>query len=78
MSTTKPKTGVEQKSSESTYGLPVSFGAGVKFDLNDRWALGIGANYTILTRKFFGTYTLVNSEGHIEESISSDIRNAQQ
>ena len=78
MSTTKPETGVEQKSSESTYGLPVSFGAGVKFDLNDRWALGIGANYTILTRKFFGTYTLVNSEGHIEESISSDIRNAQQ
>ena len=78
MSTTKPKTGVEQKSSESTYGLPVSFGAGVKFDLNDRWALGIGANYTILTRKYFGTYTLVDSEGSIKESISSDIRNAQQ
>ena len=78
ISTTRPKTGVEQKSSESTYGLPVSAGAGVKIDLNDRWSLGVGANYTILTRKFFGTYTRVNSEGSIETSISSDIRNIQQ
>jgi hypothetical protein len=77
ISTTKPKTGVEQKSSESTYGLPVSLGAGVKFGLSDRWALGVGANYTILTRRFFGTYTLVNSEGTIETSVSSDIRNVQ-
>lgn len=78
ISTTKPKTGVEQKSSESTYGLPVSAGAGVKIGLNDRWSLGVGANYTILTRKFFGTYTKVDSEGSIETSISSDIRNVQQ
>ena len=77
MSTSKPTTGVEQKSSESTYGLPVSLGAGVMIGLNERWSLGVGANYTILTRKFFGTYTLVDSEGNIEESISSDIRNVQ-
>lgn len=77
MSTSRPKTGVEQKSTESTYGLPVSFGAGVKIGLSDRWSLGVGANYTILTRKFFGTYTLVNKEGNIEESVSTDIRNAQ-
>ena len=76
--TSKPKTGVEQKSSESTYGLPVSVGAGVKIGLGNRWSLGVGANYTILTRKFFGTYTLVNSTGGIDESISSDIRNIQQ
>lgn len=78
MSTSRPKTGVEQKSSESTYGLPISLGAGVKIGLSDRWSLGAGANYTILTRKFFGTYTKVNQEGSIEESISTDIRNAQQ
>lgn len=77
MSTSKPKTGIEQKSSESTYGLPVSLGAGVKFGISDRWSLGVGANYTILTRRFFGTYTLVNSEGGIETSVSSDIRNVQ-
>lgn len=77
MSTSRPKTGVEQKSSESTYGLPVSLGAGVKIGLNEKWSLGIGANYTLLTRKFFGTYTLVDNEGSIKESISSDIRNVQ-
>ena len=77
MSTSRPKTGVEQKSSESTYGLPISLGAGVKIGLSDRWSLGVGANYTILTRKFFGTYTKVNQEGTIEESVSTDIRNAQ-
>lgn len=78
MSTSRPKTGIEQKSSDSTYGLPVSLGAGVKIGINEKWSLGIGANYTLLTRKFFGTYTLVNSEGNIVESISSDIRNVQQ
>ena len=78
MSTSKPKTGVEQKSSESAYGLPLSAGAGVKIDFNERWALGIGANYTLLTRKFYGTYTRVDGNGNIEESVSSDIRNAQQ
>ena len=78
MSTSRPKTGVEQKSSESTYGLPVSLGAGVKIGLSEKWSLGIGANYTLLTRKFFGTYTIVDNEGSIEESISSDIRNVQQ
>lgn len=77
MSTSRPKTGVEQKSSESTYGLPVSLGAGIKIGLNEKWSLGIGANYTLLTRKFFGTYTLVDNEGSIKESISSDIRNVQ-
>lgn len=78
LSTSKPVTGVEQKSTESTYGLPVSFGAGVKFDLNGRWSLGVGANYTLLARKFFGTYTLVGEDGRIQESVSSDIRNMQQ
>jgi hypothetical protein len=78
LSTSKPVTGVEQKSTESTYGLPVSFGAGVKFDLSRRWSLGVGANYTLLARKFFGTYTLVGEDGRIQESVSSDIRNMQQ
>lgn len=77
MSTAKPKTGVEQKSSESTYGLPVSIGAGVQIGLDDRWSIGVGASYTILTRKFFGTYTHVSQQGVIDESVSSDIRNVQ-
>ena len=77
MSTSKPKTGVVQKSTDAIYGLPVSLGAGVKIDLGGRWSLGVGANYSVLSRKFFGTYTQVNGEV-IEESISTDIRNVQQ
>ena len=78
MSTSRPKTGVVQKSPEATYGLPVSLGAGVKIDLSKRWSLGVGANYSVLSRRFFGTYTQVDGEGIVEESISTDIRDVQQ
>lgn len=78
MSTAKPKTGVVQKSKESTYGLPISFGAGVKIGLSENWSIGTGVDYTILTKKFYGTYTLVNNVGSIENSVTSDVRNIQQ
>lgn len=71
------KTGITETSTKSSYGIPVSFGAGVKIDFTDRWALGVGANYTLLARKFYGKYTKVTEEGGIENSISSDIRNTQ-
>ena len=71
------QTGVTETSTKSTYGIPVSFGAGVKIDFTERWSLGVGANYTLLARKFYGKYTKVNEAGGIENSISSDIRNTQ-
>ena len=71
------KTGITETSTKSSYGIPLSFGAGVKIDFNDRWALGVGANYTLLTRQFYGKYTKVNENGGIETSTSSDIRNTQ-
>ncbi len=71
------KTGITETSTRSTYGIPVSFGAGVKIDLTDRWAIGVGANYTLLTRKFYGKYTEINKDGGIANSTSSDIRNSQ-
>lgn len=71
------KTGITETSTKSTYGIPVSFGAGVKVDFNERWSLGVGANYTLLARKFYGKYTKVTEAGGIENSISSDIRNTQ-
>jgi len=71
------KTGITETSTRSTYGIPVSFGAGVKIDLTDRWALGVGANYTLLTRKFYGKYTEIDKDGGIANSTSSDIRNSQ-
>ena len=71
------KTGITETSTRSTYGIPVSFGAGVKIDLTDKWAIGVGANYTLLTRKFYGKYTELNKDGGIANSTSSDIRNSQ-
>lgn len=76
--TSAPKnTGVTETSTNSTYGLPFSIGAGVKIGLSPRWSIGTGANYTILSRQFYGKYILVDKNGRIEESTSSDIRNTQ-
>ena len=49
----------------------------VKFDLNERWALGVGVNYSYLSRKFYGTYTKADENGVQISSTASDIRNSQ-
>ena len=71
------RTGVKQTSTNSTYDIPLSFGAGVRVELSHKWSIGTGVNYSILSRKFFGTYTQVNTLGVVENSTSSDIRNTQ-
>ncbi len=76
-STAPKETGIEETSVKSSYGIPVSVGAGVKFDLNSRWSIGTGLNYTYLSRQFYGKYTKVNEAGSIESITSSDIRNSQ-
>lgn len=70
-------TGVKQTSTNSTYDIPLSFGAGVKVGLSPKWSIGAGLNYSMLSRKFSGTYTKVNEAGVVENSVSSDIRNTQ-
>ena len=77
ISTAPPRTGVKETSTRSTYGIPVSFGAGVKIDFTDRWSLGVGLNYTLLTRRFYGSYTDVNEHGSIVMNTQTDIRNTQ-
>jgi len=77
ISTAPPVTGIKETSTKSTYGIPLSFGAGVKIGLTEKWSLGAGVNYTLLTRRFYGTYTKVNSQGSIEMTTQSDIRNVQ-
>ncbi len=41
---------------ESAYAMPLSFGVGTKIIFTPRWALGVGVNYTLLSRSFEGTY----------------------
>ncbi len=71
------KTGVEETSTKSSYGIPISFGAGVKIGLTRRWSIGTGLNYTFLARQFYGKYTSVTPEGTIESVTLSDISNRQ-
>lgn len=77
ISSAPPKTGVKETSTRSVYGIPLSFGAGVKIDFTDRWSLGVGLNYTLLTRRFYGSYTRINEQGSIEMNMQTDIRNSQ-
>lgn len=67
------RTGIKETSTNTTYGIPVSAGIGVRIDLAPRWSIGTGINYTLLSRKFYGTYTLVGDKGNIIKDISSDI-----
>lgn len=71
------KNSIKETSTNTTYGIPLSIGAGVKFDFNDHWSIGTGLNYTLLTRRFYGTYTSVAEDGTIQDAVSSDIRNSQ-
>lgn len=70
------KTTVEQTSAESTYGIPVSFGAGAKLNLTKRWSLGMGLNYTLLSRRFNGKYTKVEDD-IASLPVSGKVRNTQ-
>ncbi len=76
-SSAQAETGIQETSVKSSFGVPLSVGAGVKIELTPHWALSVGANYTFLSRQFFGTYTEVNEAGVIEVSKQSTIRNHQ-
>lgn len=70
------KTTVEQIGEETTYGIPVSVGLGVKINFTQRWALGVGVNYTLLTSNFNGKYTKVEN-GVTSLPISERVKNTQ-
>ena len=70
------KTTIEQTSTETLYGIPLSFGAGVRLHFAERWSLGMGLNYTLLTSKFNGKYIKV-TDGVEEAPVAGNIRNVQ-
>ncbi len=76
-SSAQAETGIQETSVKSSFGVPLSVGAGVKIELTPHWALSVGANYTFLSRQFFGTYTQMNETGTVEISKQSTIRNQQ-
>ena len=48
----------------------------MKLRFTDRWSLGMGVNYTLLTSRFSGKYTKV-TDGVASLPISSEIKNQQ-
>ena len=71
------KTGIKETSTNTSYGIPVSAGAGIRIGFAPKWSVGIGLNYSLLTRKFYGTYTQVGNNNAILKDISSDIHETQ-
>lgn len=64
---------IEQTSKNSSYAIPVTFGATVKISFGNNWAIGTGLNYTMLQRTFAGKYTEY-LDGVLKHDIESDIR----
>ena len=55
--TASGKTTYITEEGESVYAIPLSFGVGVKYYFAERWALGAGVSYSLLSRSFPGSYT---------------------
>ena len=70
------KTTVEQTSTETLDGIPLSLGAGVRLHFTEHWSLGMGLNYTLLTSKFNGKYIKV-ADGIEEAPVAGNVRNVQ-
>ena len=68
----KTRTGIEEKGS-SSYSIPLSFGLGFRYSFNDRWSVGTGVNWSLLTRTFNGTYYTEGSGSDIVHIINSEI-----
>lgn len=64
-------------STESTYGIPVSLGIGARWSLSDRWSVGAGVSYSLLTRSFRGLYWDSEGTRHPVGGEGGDIRNYQ-
>lgn len=67
-------TGITESSS-SLYGIPLTFGFGLRFYLTDRFSLGTGINYSLLTRSFKGTYIQADNGNLIKSVEDADIVN---
>ena len=60
--------GIQEKS-VSTYGIPLSLGLGVRFNVSDKLSIGTGLDWTLLSRSFSGIYT------DASKSVNSEINN---
>ena len=69
-----PKTGVTEHGDNSSYGIPLTIGIGLKWHFTPHWALGTGIGYSYLSRSFTGTYTEMNGTV-LARQVTADIDN---
>lgn len=74
--TTIRKTGIDESSS-SAYGIPFSVGLGVRIHFTPRLSVGSGIDFSLLNRKFNGTYNEVNG-GVVTNSVTGEISHTMQ
>lgn len=67
-----------QETGEVNYSIPISAGLNVTYDITPRWSVGIGINYTRLSRNFSGTYFEWNGEQFDGGTAYDNIFNIQQ
>lgn len=69
-----PSTYIKEEG-ESVYGIPMSFGLGVRLPLSERWAIGTGVDYSVLNRSFPGSFT---RDGIMVKPSNSNIKHTLQ
>lgn len=60
-----------EETSVSSFGIPFTIGAGVRFEVAPRFSIGTGLDYSLLSR----TYSAVYYQGNGVDGIDGDVRN---
>ncbi len=70
-------TSIREQNNPDAYFLPMSFGVGVKFRILKWLDLGIGVNYTLLSKRITGSYFEVDESGMLFRSFETQFKNSQ-
>ena len=70
-------TSVVENNDTDYYYLPTSFGVGIKFRILKWMDVGIGVNYTLLSKRVSGRYYEYDSAGNLTRYCSTELKNSQ-
>ena len=70
-------TSVVENNDTDYYYLPMSFGVGIKFRILKWLDVGIGVNYTLLSKQVSGRYYEYDSAGNLTRYCSTELKNSQ-
>lgn len=70
-------TSIREQNNPDAYFLPMSFGVGIKFRILKWLDLGVGVNYTLLSKRITGSYFEVDGSGMVFRSFETQFKNSQ-